>query len=84
MSAAQMTGSGFVAFRALEGATRTTIVVDGVARGFAPKVLELSAGTHPVSYVSGSGAVFGATQVMVRPEFSRSSPAVIDVAAGPD
>ncbi|MBX3218037.1 MAG: serine/threonine protein kinase [Labilithrix sp.] len=83
-STAQMTGSGFVAFRALEGATRTTIVVDGVARGFAPKVLELSAGTHPVSYVSGSGAVFGATQVMVRPEFSRASPAVIDVAAGPD
>src|SRR5262249_46340035 len=67
-------GTGFVAFRALDGATRTAIVVDGVPHGFAPRMLELSAGTHTVSFVAPSGATFGTRQIVVRQEHSRSSP----------
>ncbi|HVM69844.1 MAG TPA: protein kinase [Gaiellaceae bacterium] len=77
-------GTGFVAFRALEGATRTTIVVDGVPRGFAPKVLELSVGPHAVAFIDQAGKRFGATQVAVRQDYSRASPKTVDVTASGD
>jgi hypothetical protein len=39
-----------------EGALRAEIRIDGRSRGFAPKLLELPAGTHQVELVLGNGA----------------------------
>lgn len=75
--------TGFVAFRAADGATRTTIVVDGAARGFAPRILELPLGPHAISFIDASGSPFGAASLEVRPEHSRESPKAIDVMAAP-
>lgn len=82
-SATPATGTGFVAFRAVDGATRTTIVIDGTARGFAPRIVELPLGPHTVSFLDGSGGSFGSTSLVVRPENSREQPKAVDVTAAP-
>jgi hypothetical protein len=56
-------------------------VIDGLRRGFAPRIIELPLGRHAVSFVDEAGAAFGARSVDVRPECSRTSPKVVDVTA---
>jgi hypothetical protein len=57
-----------------EGAQRAEILIDGRSVGYAPKRLELAAGTHAVELVMPTGARVGPKQVLVTARHTESEP----------
>lgn len=75
-------GTGFVRFRVSGEGTATQILVDGVPRGFAPRILELPIGSHKIAFAEGD-RTFGARSIDVGIEFSRRAPKDIEVPSAP-